>query len=117
MTENTVNEPKSSEDNSNFDEIKTETAKLFRLLGRAVSVTFQETTNRLLIHLDHETRRHLDMLVESGAAQDRQEAAAFLISEGIKANNSLFDRVENAKTQITSLQTQLRALNFEKKTA
>lgn len=117
MTENTINEEKSSKADSNFDEIKAETAKLFRLLGRAVSVTLQETTNRLLIRLDHETRRHLDMLVESGAVQDRQEAVIFLISEGIKSNRPLFDRVENANAQITSLQTQLRTLNFEKETA
>ena len=116
MTENAINE-KSSEADSNFDEIKAETANLFRLLGRAVSVTLQETTNRLLIRLDHETRRHLDMLVESGAAQNRQEAVVFLISEGIESNRPLFDRVENAHAQITSLQTQLRALNFEKETA
>jgi hypothetical protein len=57
------------------------------------------------------------MLVEGGAAQDRQEAAVFLISEGIKANHSLFERVEKANTQITSLQTQLRAMNLEKETA
>jgi hypothetical protein len=116
MTENIINE-KSSESASGFDEIKAETAKLFKLLGRAVSVTFQEVTNRLLIHLDHETCRHLDLLVESGAAQDRQEAAVFLISEGIKVNHALFERVERANAQITSLQTQLRALNFEKETA
>lgn len=117
MTENTINEEKSSEAASGFSEVKAETAKLFKLLGHAVSVTFQEATNRLLIHLDHETRRHLDLLVESGAAQDRQEAVVFLISEGIKSNHSLFERVDNANTQITSLQTQLRALNLEKETA
>ncbi len=117
MTENTINEEKPSEDASGFGEIKAETAKLFGLLGRAVSVTFQEVTNRLPIHLDHEIRRHLDMLVESGAAQDRQEAVTFLISEGIKANRALFERVEQAHVQITSLHTQLLALNLEQETA
>lgn len=117
MTENTINEEKPSGAASGVSEIKAETAKLFRLLGRAVFVTFQEVTNRLPIHLDHEIRQHLDMLVESGAAQDRQEAVVFLISEGIKVNRALFERVEQANTQITSLQTQLRALNFEKETA
>jgi hypothetical protein len=116
MTENTINE-KPSKANSSFDKVNAETAKLFKLLGRAVSVTFQEATNRLLINLDHETRRHLDILVESGAAQDRQEAVVFLISEGVKANRQLFERVEKANAQITSLQTQLRALNLEKETA
>ncbi|MCP4539033.1 MAG: hypothetical protein GY832_18010 [Chloroflexi bacterium] len=117
MTEHTINKEKPAEDNSNFGQVKAETTKLFGLVGRAVSVTFQELTNRLLIQLDHETRRHLDMLVESGAAQDRQEAVIFLISEGVKVNHQLFERVENANAQITSLQTQLRALNPEKETA
>lgn len=116
MTETSTNEEKSSETATSFNEIKTETVKLFNLLGSAVSVTFQELTNRLLVCLDHETRRRLDLLVEYGAAQDRQEAVRFLIAEGIKANRPLFERVEHANAQVASLRTQLRALNFEEET-
>jgi hypothetical protein len=113
MTETITNEEKSSETTAGFNEIKAETVKLFNLLGGAVSVTFQELTNRLLVRLDSETRRRLDLLVEYGAAQDRQEALRFLVAEGIKANHPLFERVEHANAQVVSLRTQLRALNFE----
>ncbi len=117
MTETTTSEEKAPETTSGFDEIKTDAIKLFKLSGKAVSVTFQIMTNRLLVQLDHETRRQLDLLVESGAAQDRHEAVLFLLSEGIKANHAIFDKVERANAQITSLQTQLRSLDIEKETA
>jgi len=117
MTETTTtNEEKPSETTAGFNEIKAETVKLLNLLGGAVSVTFQELSNRLLVRLDPETRRRLDLLVECGAAQDRQEALRFLVAEGIKANRPLFERVEHANAQVASLRTQLRALNFEEET-
>ena len=117
MTETTTSEEKAPKTASGFDEIKAETIKLFKLSSRAASMTFQAVTNRLLVHLDHETCRQLDLLVESGAAQDRHEAILLLLSEGIKANRAIFEKVERANAQITSLQTQLRTLDFEKETA
>jgi hypothetical protein len=117
MTETNISEEKAPETASGFDEIKAETTKLFKLSGRAVAMTFQALTNRLLVHLDHETYRQLDLLVESGVAQDRHEAVLFLLSEGIKANRAIFEKVECANAQITSLQAQLRALDLEKETA
>ncbi len=101
---------------SSNSEIKTEAVKLFNLLGSAVSITFQEVTNRLPMRLDHETRHHLDMLVEYGAAQDRQEALKFLVTEGIQANRALFGKIERASAQITSLRTQFRKPNLEQET-
>ena len=117
MTETSTTKEKPSETAAGFNEMKAETVKLFNLLGSAMSVTFQELSNRLLVRLDHETRRRLDLLVECGAAQDRQEAVRFLVAEGIKANRPLFERVEHANAQVASLRTQLRALSFEEETA
>ena len=117
MTETTTtSEEKTLKATSGFDEIKAETTKLFRLLGNAVSVTFLEVTNRLLVYLDHETRRHLDLLIEYGIVQDRQEAIAFLIAEGIQTNRPLLKKIEHANARVASLQIQLRALNFENET-
>jgi len=117
MTEINSNAEKSSESASANGEIKTEAAKLFNLLGSAVSITFQEITNRLPMYMDPETRYHLDQLVEHDVAQDRQEAVKFLIAEGVKANRSLFDKIEYANTQIKSLRTQFRTLDFESETS
>jgi len=114
MTEINSSEEKSSE--SANGEIKTEAVKLFNLLGSAVSITFQEITNRLPMYMDPETRYHLDQLVEQGVAQNRQEAVKFLVAEGIKANRSLFDKIEHANTQIKSLRTQFRTLDLENET-
>ncbi len=114
MTEINSNEEKSAE--SANGQVKTEAVKLFNLLGSAVSITFQEITNRLPMYMDTETRYFLDQLVEHGVAQDRQGAVKFLIGEGVKANRSLFDKIEHADAQIKSLRTQFRTLDFESET-
>ena len=116
MTEINSSEEKSLESANANDEIKTEGVKLFNLLGSAVSITFQEITNRLPMYMDPETRYYLDQLVEHGVAQDRQEAVKFLIAEGVKANRSLFGKIEHANAQIQSLRTQFRTLDFESET-
>ncbi len=117
MAETNISEEKAPETISGFDEIKSETIKLFKLSGKAVSMNFQVEKNRIWVKLDHENCRQLDLLVESGAAQDRHETILFLLSEGIKANRAIFAKVERANAQITSLQTQLRSLDLEKETA
>jgi hypothetical protein len=114
MSETNTDKEKPSQATAGFDELRRETVKLFNLLGRAMSVTVQGITHRQLVHLDHEIRHHLDLLVESGAAQDRHEAVVFLINEGIEANRPLLKKIERANAQITSLQMQLHALDFKK---
>ena len=46
----------------------------------------------VMIRVDKQSLTRLDDLVESGISGSRSEAAAFLISEGIKARQGLFDK-------------------------
>ena len=48
------------------------------------------------------------MLVEGEITKSRSESAAFLINEGIKANDALFTRIKAITEQISTLREQLR---------
>ncbi len=100
-----------SETKQAFKSVVDETVKLLEAMGRAVVVTTQDITQRVVVRVDGDTKQHLDMLVSSGAARTRSEAAAYLMHEGIKAKASFFERVARVNEQITQLRQQLRSMN------
>ena len=64
----------------------------------------------VMIRVDRESLARLDDLTESGIAGSRSEAAAFLISEGIKARQGLFDKIADKIDQIRAAKEELRNL-------
>jgi len=62
----------------------------------------------VMVRVNDETLRKLDMLVESGLCSSRSGAAAFILHEGIESNPSLFEAVEEATDQITRVRDGLR---------
>ena len=51
---------------------------------------------------------YLDMLIEADITKSRSESAAFLINEGIKANEGLFNKIREITDQIAALKSELR---------
>jgi hypothetical protein len=76
--------------------------------GQALSDALQSRGNVVMVRVNDESLAHLDMLIEAEITNSRSESAAFLISEGIKANAVLFDRIRNITDQIAELREQLR---------
>ncbi|MBN1486659.1 MAG: hypothetical protein JW981_03390 [Anaerolineae bacterium] len=76
--------------------------------GETLSVALQGRGNVVMVRINDEALEHLDMLVEAEVTKSRSESAAFLINEGIKANQPLFDRVGSITQQIAELREQLR---------
>lgn len=76
--------------------------------GQAVSGALQGRGNVVMVRVNDEALQHLDMLVEAEITKSRSESAAFLINEGIKANQALFDRISALIQQIAHLRQQLR---------
>ncbi len=97
-----------------FTEVLEETAKLFELLGRAVVTTAQDMTSRVVVHMDEDTRYHMDLLVKTGASKNRTDAAEYLMNEGMKAKQPFFEKVERTNAQIEALQEQLHSLTLTK---
>lgn len=66
--------------------------------------------NVVMVRVDKESLDRLDELVEAGIMGSRSEAAAFLIAEGIKARQPLFDRIAEKIQQIRDAKDELRRM-------
>lgn len=76
--------------------------------GQALSEALQGRGNVVMVRVNDEALAHLDMLVDAEITKSRSESAAFLINEGITANQALFDRIRAITEQIAELREQLR---------
>jgi hypothetical protein len=79
----------------------------------AVNRALSKRENVVMVRVSDEALHYLDMLVEAGITKSRSESAAFLVNEGIKASNQLFERIEEIIDQITALRQQLSAIVAE----
>jgi hypothetical protein len=77
-------------------------------LGKTLAAALQDRANVVMVRVNDDALKHLDMLVEADITKSRSESAAFLINEGIKANRELFSRIGSITEQITALRSQLR---------
>ena len=77
-------------------------------LGKTLAAALQDRGNVVMVRVNDEALKHLDMLVEADITKSRSESAAFLINEGIKANQNLFGKIGSITEQIVELRAQLR---------
>jgi len=86
----------------------------FESLGKAVASALENRANVVMVRVNDDAVRHLDMLVEAEITKSRSESAAFLINEGIKANSDLYETISSITDQIAALRVQLReVVNIE----
>lgn len=88
--------------------LRTALEKSMESLSKALSTALEDRANVVMVRVNDEALHHLDMLVEAEVTKSRSESAAFLISEGIRANAALFARIEEITRQIAELRAQLR---------
>ncbi|MYC31275.1 MAG: hypothetical protein F4X65_14495 [Chloroflexi bacterium] len=72
--------------------------------------------NVVMVRVDAESLNKLDELVEAELAGSRSEAAAYLISEGIKSREPLFDAISAKVAEIRKAKEELRVLLEGKET-
>jgi hypothetical protein len=77
-------------------------------LGKALTSALQDRANVVMVRVNDDSLAYLDMLVEADITKSRSESAAFLINEGIKSNEALFNRIRQITDQISALKSQLR---------
>ena len=82
--------------------------KQVETFGQALSDALQARGNVVMVRVNDEALAHMDMLVDAEVTKSRSESAAFLIAEGIKANQTLFDKIGAITQQIAELREQLR---------
>ena len=66
--------------------------------------------NVVMVRVDADSLNKLDELVEAELAGSRSEAAAYLISEGIKSREPLFDAIAAKVAEIRKAKEELREL-------
>ncbi len=85
-----------------------EALKQVESFGQALSEALQGRGNVVMARVNDEALDHLDMLVEAEITKSRSESAAFLINEGIAANQELFGKISTITNQISELRDRLR---------
>ena len=63
-----------------------------------------------MVRVDADSLNKMDELVEAELAGSRSEAAAYLISEGIKSREPLFDAISAKVEEIRKAKEELRVL-------
>ena len=66
--------------------------------------------NVVMVRVDRASLDRLDDLVEAGIMGSRSEAAAYLIAEGVKARQGLFDRIGEKIGEIRRAKEELRQM-------
>lgn len=85
-------------------------SKAFESLKERIDKALASRNIVLTIRVSEETNRKLNMLVEAGLFKSRSECAAFLIEEGIKRNQEIFEKIEEKMIQIEKLRQELREI-------
>ena len=78
-----------------------------RTIERAISSKDEYV---VAVKLSPDAQDKIDQLVAAGVFRSRAEAAAFLIDEGIRAQEPLFDRVAQKLSEIERLRAELRGM-------
>jgi hypothetical protein len=85
-----------------------EALKHVESFGQALNEALQSRGNVVMVRVNDETLRSLDMLVDAEITKSRSESAAYLIREGIKGNKVLFDKIGDVTAEIARLRAQLK---------
>jgi Arc/MetJ-type ribon-helix-helix transcriptional regulator len=102
---------------STFDEfgrevekIATKTAESIR---KVVDKALASRNTVLTIRVNDESNRKMNMLVDAGLFKSRSESAAFLIQEGIKKQNALFEKISAKLDKIEKIREELKKVVSE----
>jgi len=83
-------------------------------IGKAIDSALAARDHVVMVRVNDESLRKIEALAESGIFKSRSEAAAFLISEGVKAQGELFKRIEEKIDQIERLRSELKTIVDER---
>lgn len=79
-------------------------------IGKAIESALSARDHVVMVRVNEDSLKSLDALVQTGIFKSRSEAAAFLISEGVKAQAPLFERIAERITEIERLRAELKGI-------
>lgn len=95
-----------------LDDIANTLRDLFNRVPETVNKAVERALNvrdtTVVVRLSEATSDSIDTLVSAGIFKGRAEAASFLIDEGIKAQSSLFQKIQDRLSEIERIRAELR---------
>jgi len=82
-------------------------------IKKVVDKALSSRNTVLTIRVNDESNKKLNMLVNSGLFKSRSESAAFLIQEGIKKQEVLFDKISSKLERIEKIRDDLKKIVSE----
>ena len=79
-------------------------------ISKAIESALSARDHVVMVRVNDDSLKRLDELVQSGIFKSRSESAAFLISEGIKAQEPLFARIAEKIGEIERLRGELKTI-------
>ncbi len=85
-------------------------SKATESIGKAIDSALAARDHVVMVRVNDDSLKSLDALVQTSIFKSRSEAAAFLISEGVKAQAALFERISERIKEIERLRTELKGI-------
>jgi Arc/MetJ-type ribon-helix-helix transcriptional regulator len=79
-------------------------------IEKAINSALAARDHVVMVRVNEDSLKRIEELVQSGIFKSRSEAAAFLISEGIKSQTELFGRIESKIGEIERLRAELKGI-------
>jgi len=95
-----------------LDELASQVEKIATRTSESIKKVFESAlasrNTVLTIRVNDESNKKLNMLVDAGLFKSRSESAAFLILEGIKNQEPLFNKIQTKLKRIESIKKELK---------
>jgi TRAP-type mannitol/chloroaromatic compound transport system substrate-binding protein len=116
--ENTENKTKAKKKNkkpkSTLDELGSQVEKFAVKTAESVKKVIDKAlaarNTVMSIRINEDSNKKLKMLVDVGLFKSRSESAAFLIQEGIKSQDALFDKISSKVKKIDQIKKEIKGI-------
>ena len=110
-------EKKEKKHQSTLDELGSQVEKIAvktaESIKKVIDKALASRNTVLTIRVNDESNKKLRMLVDAGLFKSRSESAAFLIQEGIKSQEALFDKISSKLKKIDKIKEELQNIVTE----
>ncbi|NOR53107.1 MAG: hypothetical protein GQ536_03350 [Candidatus Aminicenantes bacterium] len=116
--ENTENKTKAKKKNkkhkSTLDELRSQVKKFAvktaESAKKVIDKALAARNTVMSIHINEDSNKKLKTLVDVGLFKSRSESAAFLIQEGIKSQDALFDKISSKVKKIDQIKKEIKGI-------
>ncbi len=116
-TKKTKSEKKEKKHHITLDELGAQVEKIAVKTAESIKKVIDKAmvarNTVLTIRVNDESKERLRMLVDVGLFKSRSESAAFLIQEGIKSQEALFDKISTKLKKIDKIKDELKDIVSE----